>query len=1108
MTEHLSIPVLRGPLVAESYARELVASEAPDPVRDARRSRAYRGFARWWDLTQSRHGPATGARTLHAAAATLLRLLGYRPVPHLEICTRDRVEAVVSAGRSGRVAAMTTAWNVELGHEWRTAATLGVRASASWCLAFNGTALRLVDAARPYARRFLEFDLAAASRHETAFAVLWTLAHADAVCGDGSPGRLEAIVAASARQQALVCSALDRGVRAAYDELAAALSRGAGGTPRSGGPPVSHQALTVVFRLLFLFYAEARGLAPLHHPVYRRGYSMRALVDAGGRETARGLWPALRASMRLAHAGCRVRDLRVTAYNGRLFSPDQAPLAERVKVADQTVRRVVSSMSVRPHPHGGAPVPVPYGELDVEQLGAIYERLMDAAPADDRPAAASERKATGSFYTPRALTGFVVRRTLAPLVEGRGAGAILALRVLDPAMGSGAFLVAACRFLAAAYERALVADGTCRSTDVSPRDRAGFRRLVAQRCLYGVDLNPMAVQLARLSLWLTTLAADRPLTFLDHRLLAGDSLVGASAADIARQPPGRGGRRRNPGALPLLAGLEMASPLRECVATRLRLASVPDDDVGIVHDKERALRELDADEGPLGRWRRAADVWCSAWFWPESPVPGQGVIADLLAAALGGPTSLRPRQQAELQARVREFAASHRPLHWTLAFPEVFATADGRPREDAGFDAVLGNPPWDMLRAEDGTSAASAARLNAFLRESGLYTASGEAHVNRFQLFVERSLDLLRSGGRFGLITPWGLLGDAGSAAVRRRLLELASTDAVVAFDNRKAVFPIHRSTRFVVTTGTRSATTRSVSLRPGLVDTEGLDTIADRGVDERDFPIVITRAALDALSPEDLSFPDVRSPRDLATLLAIRSAHPSLAAPEGWGVRFGRELNATDDRHRFTEGPEGCPVIEGKMLVPFAVNTSGSRWRIPRSVLRGLRQAPALDMPRLAYRDVASPGNRLTLIAAVVPAGAVTTHTVFCSRTPAGRAPRLVLCALLNSLVANWYVRHWVSTHVTTAIVHRLPVPVVPAGSPAFRRLVALADRCGNEGTGGAAYVELQALCAQLYGVPAGSLARMLESFPLIATATREAILSRHAEAGAPEWDPSGAGW
>ncbi len=189
---------------------------------------------------------------------------------------------------------------------------------------------------------------------------------------------------------------------------------------------------------------------------------------------------------------------------------------------------------------------IDYRDLGVEQLGAVYESVLDYEPAyaDSRRnqillrRGGDARKSTGSFYTPQTLTDYVVRRTLHPLVDGAPADRILQLRVVDPAMGSAAFLVSACRYLARAYERALVREGVTDEADIDDADRALFRRLVAQRCLFGVDLNPTAVQLARLSLWLATLSANKPLTFLDHHLVCGNSLIGASPIDMARQPPG------------------------------------------------------------------------------------------------------------------------------------------------------------------------------------------------------------------------------------------------------------------------------------------------------------------------------------------------------------------------------------------------------------------------------------------------------------------------------------------------------------------------------------------------------------------------------------------
>jgi hypothetical protein len=182
-------------------------------------------------------------------------------------------------------------------------------------------------------------------------------------------------------------------------------------------------------------------------------------------------------------------------------------------------------------------------------------------------------------------------------------------------MGSGAFIVAACRYLAAAYEAALVAGGDAGHDDISDADRAGFRRTVAQRCLYGVDINPMAVQLGRLSLWLATLAADRPLTFLDHRLRPGNSLVGAWRENLSRQPSGS--RRRSSqwsAPLPLFDDEPTAAGVRFTIAAREAIANEPGDTIAAVRAKERSLARLTAPDAPLARLKDASDAWCAWWF--------------------------------------------------------------------------------------------------------------------------------------------------------------------------------------------------------------------------------------------------------------------------------------------------------------------------------------------------------------------------------------------------------------------------------------------------------------------------------------------------------------
>ena len=398
--------------------------------------------------------------------------------------------------------------------------------------------------------------------------------------------------AAGTAQAGGVCRSLKVGVLAASTDVLSALT---GPTPRTAVSldDAFEQALTIVYRILFLLFAEARALVPVWHPVYRESYSLDGLRAAAERpHGALGLWDALRAISRLAHAGCRAGDLRVTPFNGRLFSPARTPLAERTHLDDEAARRAILALSTRLSADRGGRERIAYRDLGVEQLGAVYETLLDYKPEVipgarsirggrvELRAGSGTRKATGTFYTPQPIADYMVRRTLGPLVRGADPDRILQLRIVDPAMGSGAFLVAACRYLATAYEAALISAGGCHPSDIGERERATIRRSVAERCLYGVDVNPMAVQLARLSLWLTTLASDRPLSFLDHRLQVGNSLIGAWLAVLGRAPARRRRGRAPSDREPLLfEDLRLRDVVREVLPVRFSLESAPSDTV-------------------------------------------------------------------------------------------------------------------------------------------------------------------------------------------------------------------------------------------------------------------------------------------------------------------------------------------------------------------------------------------------------------------------------------------------------------------------------------------------------------------------------------------------
>src|SRR5262249_2776938 len=213
-----------------------------------------------------------------------------------------------------------------------------------------------------------------------------------------------------------------------------------------------------------------------------------------------------------------------------------------------------------------------------------------------------------------------------------------------------------------------------------------------------------------------------------------------------------------------------------------------------VRAKERALAALAARDAGLAQWKRIADLWCAIWFARTIPAEAFAALADAVASGSGA----LPARVARPHMNAAEAVAGRRRFcHWELEFPEVFFGADGRRLPRAGFDAVIGNPPWDMMRADSGDRGArddARAELAAairFARDSGVYRTLSDGHANRYQLFVERALALTRSGGRIGLVLPWGLAADHGSAAPRRHPLSASAIHPRAPLANTPALSPL-----------------------------------------------------------------------------------------------------------------------------------------------------------------------------------------------------------------------------------------------------------------------------------------------------------------------------
>ena len=323
----------------------------------------------------------------------------------------------------------------------------GRRLNARWWIGVNGATLRVMDVTRAFTRRALDFDLDIVQEDDRALRILWRLFDSG---GSGSPApserqrqegpapserqrveglaTLEALVRDTDQHRAAVGRSLQTGVEDALTRLVSGFARG---TRRRLVvlEAALADALTIVYRILFLLFAEARGLVPQWHPIYRDSYTIESLRPAAeSDDPPAGLWQALQAIARLAHRGCTAGTLRVVPFNGRLFAPSAAPLADSFVLEDRVVREVLLAVTTRPA--ADRRERITYADLGVEQLGAVYERVLDYEPSASASGVtlvpSGRRKGSGTFYTPRSMTEYLVRRTLAPLVRGRTPEGILA----------------------------------------------------------------------------------------------------------------------------------------------------------------------------------------------------------------------------------------------------------------------------------------------------------------------------------------------------------------------------------------------------------------------------------------------------------------------------------------------------------------------------------------------------------------------------------------------------------------------------------------------------------------------------------------------------------
>ena len=616
---------------------------------------------------------------------------------------------------------------------------------------------------------------------------------------------------------------------------------------------VRDAALILLYRLLFLLYAEDRDLLPVSHDGYRPFAitTMRHQVAdaiAYGRQfsaSATTFWRGLTGLFRAVAGGDDA--MGMPPYNGGLFETQRAPLLARVMLPDATVGRVLDRLSVIRKP-GEEPRWINYRDLSVQQLGAIYEGLLERRVElrDDRVAPVHDntlRHDIGAYYTPEELVRLVMHEAVAPLLEERRAAfaealervqgdhrsaadkcadlrrfdpadGFLALKVCDPAMGSGHFLVSLVDWLADQTLSATVEaadDGAAygyRSplTDRIAEERARIeaaaalhgwplrgehlddrhivRRLVLKRVIYGVDLNQLAVELAKLSLWLHSFTVGAPLSFLDHHLRDGDSLFGVWVADLDAVTSGVGDAVR--GGMGLAHSIEEA---RAAAQSMSRIEHLADADIAEVRESASLFEDMEKATAPL---RAFLDCWYALdWLPVESgrakKRERERLINAWLDGACGDPVELaagkaaRGKDAAALQpllAQARTMAAQRRFLHWQPAYPGVWDTWTG-PTPRGGFDAVLGNPPYVRQEHLAPIKRALKARYTAYDGVADLYV-----------YFFEQALRLLRPGGRFAFTATNKWLKAGYAEELRALLAARAWLVSVTDFGHARRFFP------------------------------------------------------------------------------------------------------------------------------------------------------------------------------------------------------------------------------------------------------------------------------------------------------------------------------
>ncbi|EYF06005.1 Eco57I restriction-modification methylase domain-containing protein [Chondromyces apiculatus] len=821
---------------------------------------------------------------------------------------------------------------------------LNAQEGALWGIVSDGTSLRVVrDNASLTRPAWIEADLQRIFTEEryADFAALWLLCHETRFGREGqavTECTLEAWRNAGREEGTRAREHLRRGVEEALITLGQgflshAENQALRADLQNGTLPVKdyfNQLLRLVYRLIFLLTAEERGLL---HPdgtsdaakaLYTNGYGMRRLRERSVKRSARDrfsdLWEATKMVCRCLGAG--EPRLGLPALAG-IFATNQCPTLDASKLENRALLLAVFKLAwLR---EDGSLSRVNWRDMGPEELGSVYESLLELVPRiakDERQFAfatggetkGNARKTTGSYYTPDSLVQVLLDSALEPVIAdtiaknpGNPIEALLGLSIVDPACGSGHFILAAARRLAAHVARFHV-NGTPSAAEY----RHALRQVVG-RCIFGVDLNPMAVELCKVGLWMEAVEPGLPLTFLNSHIQHGNALLGTTPELMAKGIPDAAWdpiegddkktasslkKRNKKHAVAEQMAMSFLVPISQTEAQTVTRAVAELDAASDVKLEELTKKEERWD-GILGspeyrHQKFVADAWCAAFVWPKQP----GELTD------AAPTNELWRQIRDGQGSapaltaktVGELAEQYRFFHWHLQFPQVFARG--------GFDVVLGNPPWEKVklqeqeffatRSEEIATAANAATRKMLIaklpkanpqlwadwcaasrraegeshsiRQSGRYPMCGKGDVNTYAIFAEHNRSSLGPRGRAGFVVPTGLATDDTTKEYFSELVSKHELFRFYSFENEEFIFPgVHHAFKFALLAISRSGGEKAADLTFFARTTSALADL------ERHFSLAPDD--FETLNPNTRTCPTFRSRRDAEINLRIYRA-------------------------------------------------------------------------------------------------------------------------------------------------------------------------------------------------------------------------------------------